>query len=193
MAPITFFEAYNLVIGSLTAIGLLYLLYSQRFVLEYRRFLTILFIGFLLFSIGGPLADLFAPDWAHLVHGVAAMFAILGLYDPVHNDLRTNDWAKLLFRDPGVVRDPAEWMVSMDEEILELFHSTDLVLSPSIIAYNLDYSREAVSRRLGKLCEHGFAEKVERGRYRMTEFGEQYYKLYPETVNVNNRSRMNDS
>ena len=64
----------------------------------------------------------------------------------------------------------------MDDEILELFHSTHLMLTPSIIAYNLDRSREEVNRRLIELVDHGLVERVDRGKYRITEFGEQYLR-----------------
>jgi Mn-dependent DtxR family transcriptional regulator len=65
-------------------------------------------------------------------------------------------------------------MVPMDDAILSLFHSSDLVLTPAIIAYNIDYSREEVNRRLRKLEEADLVEKVGRGKYRMTPNGEAY-------------------
>jgi DNA-binding transcriptional ArsR family regulator len=168
------YQLYNLAVGVLSAIGLVYLAYSQRFVLGYRRFFYLIIAGFLVFSIGGPLADLFAPSLTHAVHGFAALLVIFGLYDPVHNDLRKDEWARLLLQEPSELRHPGEWMVPMDDELLELFHSVDLVLTPSIIAYNIDRSREEVNRRLSELEEHGLVERVERGKYRITDLGERY-------------------
>lgn len=173
-AVMTPFTAYNLVMGLFTALGIGYLLYSQQFLMRYRRFLYLLVLGFLLFSVGGPLTGLVYPDWVHLVHGMAALLVVLALYNPVHNDLREEEWVRLLFEDPGQVRHPREWMRPIDERILELFHSSDLVLSPSIIAYNIDYSSKEVNRRLSTLTDHGFIERVERGKYRMTDIGELY-------------------
>lgn len=170
------FELYNLAVGLLSGIGLVYLAYSQRFVIGYRRFIYLLIIGFLVFSIGGPLVDIFAPALAHAVHGIAALFVILGLYDPVHNDLRKDEWARLIVRDPRELRHPGEWMVPMDDEILELFHSAHLVLTPAIIAYNIDRSREEVNRRLSQLQEEQLVERVERGKYRITALGEEYLR-----------------
>ena len=168
------FQLYNLAVGVLSGAGLLYLAYSQRFVVGYRRFFHLLIVGFLVFSVGGPLVDLFAPGMTHAVHGVAAVFVILGLYDPVHNDLRKDEWARLLLQEPSELRHPGEWMVPMDDEILELFHSAHLVLTPAIIAYNIDRSREEVNRRLSELEERDLVERVERGKYRITPRGEQY-------------------
>ncbi|PWG74971.1 hypothetical protein DF186_15135, partial [Enterococcus hirae] len=91
---------------------------------------------------------LLAPTWVHAVHGTAALFIVLGLYDLIHNNLRTTEWAKFILSDPAMIRTPDEWMTPMDEEILELFHSNDLILTPTIIAYNTAHSRESVSRRL---------------------------------------------
>ena len=170
------FQLYNLAAGALSAVGLLYLAYSQRFVVGYRRFFYLLIAGFLVFSVGGPLADLFAPTMAHAVHGLSALFVVLSLYDPVRNDLRKDEWARLLLREPSDLRHPGEWMVPMDDEILELFHSAHLVLTPSIIAYNIDRSREEVNRRLAALEERELVQRVERGKYRITPFGEQYLR-----------------
>jgi biotin operon repressor len=168
------FVVYDLFVGVFAAAGLVYLFYIQRYVIEYQDFLYFLLAGFLVFSIGGPLAELFIPNWSHAVHGVAALFVILALYNPVHNDLRKDEWAKLVLQDPAWIRHPAEWMTPMDDRVLELFHTSDLVLTPAIIAYNIDYSRGEVNRRLAELETHGFVEKVERGKYRLTEQGEQY-------------------
>lgn len=170
------FVVFNLTAGVLAIVGLIYLLYVQRFVVEFHRFLTYLLAGFFVFSIGGPLVELFAPDLMHAVHGVAALFVVFALYSPVHNDLRKEEWAQLVLRDPEWIRHPAEWMTPMDNRILELFHSAELVLTPAIIAHNIDYSREEVNRRLSELREHGFVERVERGKYRLTEPGEQYLR-----------------
>lgn len=179
------FQLYNLLMGLAAVVGLAYLGYSQRFVVSYRRFIYFLFTGFFVFSVGGPLFDLFLPDWTHVVHGVAALFVILGLYDPVHNDLRKTEWAELVVREPAELRNPGERMVPMDDEILELFHTSALVLTPAIIAYNIDRSREEVNRRLTELVEHGLVERVGRGKYCITELGERYLQgefvvTYPE-------------
>ncbi len=169
-------ELYNLALGLLSGLGLVYLAYSQRFIVGYRRFFHLLIAGLLVFAVGGPLADLVAPTLSHAVHGLAAVLVVLGLYDPVHNDLRKDEWARLLVREPSDLRHPGEWMVPMDDEILELFHSAHLVLTPAIIAYNIDHSREEVNRRLTALVEHGLVERVERGKYRITQLGEEYLR-----------------
>lgn len=72
------------------------------------------------------------------------------------------------------MRRPADWMRPMDDRILEALQSCGLVLSPSIIAFNIEKSREAVTRRLAELTTHGLVERVERGKYRITDDGEQY-------------------
>lgn len=168
------FQLYNVVTGVLSAVGLVYLAYAQRSVVGYRRFFHLLITGLLVFSVGGPFVDLVAPDYNHAVHGLAALLVVLGLYDPVRNDLRKDEWARLLLQEPSELRHPGAWMVPMDDDILELFHSVHLVLTPAIIAYNIDRSREEVNRRLTELEEHGLVEREERGKYRITQLGEQY-------------------
>lgn len=168
------FQLYNLFVGGLSAVGFLYLLLHDRSFGSYRRFVYVLVLGILIFALGGPLVDIVAPAWSHAVHVVSAVLVIYGLYNPIRNDLRRDEWATLILTDPRVIRPSPEWMAPMDDVILELFQTTDLVLTPSIIAYNTGYSREAVNRRLGELTDRGFLDRVERGKYRITEFGRQY-------------------
>lgn len=72
------------------------------------------------------------------------------------------------------MRQPADWMRPMDDRILEVLQTAGITLSPAIIAYNLDMSREAVNRRLAGLAERGLVRKIERGRYEIDSSGEQY-------------------
>lgn len=72
------------------------------------------------------------------------------------------------------MRQPADWMTPMDDRILEVLQSAGIVLSPSIIAYNLGKSREAVSRRLAELSNAGLVRKLERGKYEITSRGSNY-------------------
>lgn len=168
------FQIYNLALGGMAAVGLLYLLFRTSFVDAYRSFVHLMVAGLTLFAVGGPIVDIVAPAWSHLIHGIAAVLVILGLYNPVHNRLRREEWAGLLLRDPSLMRQPSAWMTPMDDDILEIFRTTDLVLTPAIIAYNTGYSREEVNRRLSELDDHGFVERVERGKYRITDVGAAY-------------------
>nr|WP_238392144.1 winged helix-turn-helix domain-containing protein [Halorussus amylolyticus] len=65
-------------------------------------------------------------------------------------------------------------MNQTDDYILEILDESDLILSPSIIAVNLDYTRNWVSKRLGKLREAGLVERLNEGHYRITEKGREY-------------------
>lgn len=130
--------------------------------------------GLLLYGVGGPISELFFPPVLHWVHGVAGLFAIAGLYSPVHDDLNKSPWEQLLLDESTDGRRHAEWMVPMDDGILDVLYSSSLVLSPVIIAYNTEYSREEVNRRLTKLEANGFVERVERGKYRLAARGERY-------------------
>ena len=176
MEELTPFRAYDLLISLVVGLELVYLLYAESSVAGYRRPLLVTVSGLVLFVVGGSVTEVVVPGLLHWVHGLAALLVILGLYSPVHNDLRKEEWARLLLHEPSQIRRPADWMTPMDDSILELFHSSELVLTPAIIALNIDHSREEVNRRLGKLDAHGLVEKVDRGKYRMTELGEQYLR-----------------
>lgn len=67
-----------------------------------------------------------------------------------------------------------DWLTDMDEEILEVL-STNLTLSPSIIAENIDRSREGVSNRLNSLQAGGLVRKIDRGKYNITDEGLRVY------------------
>lgn len=168
------FTLYNLILGLITGVGVLYFLFLKRTTVEYHRFLLVTVSGLLLFLLGGPVTELVAPELVHWVHSIASLLVILGLYDPLKKDLRNDAWADALLGEASRVRDPADWMLPIDDAILSLFHTTDLVLTPSIIAYNIDYSRDEVNRRLVELEKRGFVTKIERGKYQITALGRGY-------------------
>lgn len=168
-APLTW---YNLVIGVLTGIGLAYFRYSNPTVAPYRRLPLAILSGLLLLLIGGPIAELFFHSFVHWVHALASVLVVLGLYDLVQNNNRQRILAELVLKDPVEARLQPDWMLPIDEQILQLFHTNDLVLSPSIIAYNTKYSRSEVNRRLIELESHSFISKIDRGKYRIENRGE---------------------
>lgn len=174
MHPTDLFLVYNVFVGIVSGGGFVYLFTRIRIEDPYRPFIRLLVLGLLVFLVVGPLVDLLIPQFLHVVHALSAILVTVGLYHPLANDLRQDDWAAIILQDPRLVRHPNAWMTPMDDDILELFHSTDLVLTPSIIAYNTGYSREEVNRRLGVLTDHGLMHRVERGKYRITERGEEY-------------------
>ncbi|ELZ18957.1 hypothetical protein C478_00725 [Natrinema thermotolerans DSM 11552] len=72
------------------------------------------------------------------------------------------------------MRQPGEWMqLPTDERILEILDS-GLLLSPQVIAKNIDKSRVHVNRRLSVLVEYGLVTRVERGYYEIAGPGVQY-------------------
>jgi len=49
-----------------------------------------------------------------------------------------------------------------------------MILSPAVIALNIDKSRGEVNRRLSTLVEYGLVTRVKRGYYEITANGKQY-------------------
>ena len=73
------------------------------------------------------------------------------------------------------MRQPASWMqLPIDERILEALASSGMILSPSVIAINIEKSRSQVNRRLSVLVEYGLVARVKRGYYEITSDGEAY-------------------
>ena len=69
--------------------------------------------------------------------------------------------------------DRPDWMSKSQYRILEALADAEIlaVQSPALIAYNLDLSRQHVSRSLRALVDRGLVEKVDTGKYRITEAG----------------------
>lgn len=65
-------------------------------------------------------------------------------------------------------------MTQGDERILEFLHEKDIVASPSVIAANIDYTAEYISRRCRKLTDASLLQRVDPSNYRITDLGEQY-------------------
>lgn len=129
--------------------------------------------GLLIYSILGPFTELYFPSVLHWVHGFGALAVIGGLYIPVQNQLQNQPSAEFL--PQGDEPEKAdEWMRTIDETILQILVVSDLILTPAVVAYNIDYSRDEVNRRLRRLEEDGFVERVERGKYRVTDLGKRY-------------------
>lgn len=55
-----------------------------------------------------------------------------------------------------------------------LLDESGLLLTPATIAVNLDYTRNWVSRRLGRLLDAGLVERTDSAHYRITELGQDY-------------------
>ena len=72
------------------------------------------------------------------------------------------------------MRPRVSWMNQTDDRILLLLEESGLMLSPAVIAANLEYTRGWVSKRLRKLLEAGLVEKSQSSYYEITERGEQY-------------------
>lgn len=65
-------------------------------------------------------------------------------------------------------------MTQGDDRILETLAESNLILSPSVIAINTEYSRNYINKRMAILRENGLVERVKDGYYQITERGRAY-------------------
>lgn len=72
------------------------------------------------------------------------------------------------------MRPRVEWMNQTDDRILEILDESGLILSPAVIAINLEYNRSWVSRRISKLVDAGLVETINEGYYQITDLGLDY-------------------
>ncbi|MFB6074556.1 MAG: helix-turn-helix domain-containing protein [Haloarculaceae archaeon] len=161
---------YTHTLGVTEAAGFLYLIYRKR--LEFLRdpMLALPVLGLFLFVVVEIGVGHLPPLVVHIGHTVAAVLVALGLAS-----LLVRWWSVRPATDP-VPRDGErpDWMTDLDDEILRLLDASDIVLSPALISYNLGYSRESVNRHLRRLEDHGYVERVDRGKYELSAAGREH-------------------
>jgi DNA-binding transcriptional ArsR family regulator len=67
--------------------------------------------------------------------------------------------------------EPPDWITDLDREILALLGNSQIILTPSVIAKNIDRPRSSISRRINTLEAGGLVEKPERGHYQISAEG----------------------
>lgn len=72
------------------------------------------------------------------------------------------------------MRPRIDWMTQADERILEFLLEKDIVCSPGVIAANLDYNSNYISRRCRKLTKGRLIQPADATNYRITELGERF-------------------
>ena len=72
------------------------------------------------------------------------------------------------------MRPRVSWMNQTDDRILEALDESDMLLTPAVLAKNLDYTRTWISNRLQKLLDVGLVENPDKSYYRITELGRAY-------------------
>lgn len=72
------------------------------------------------------------------------------------------------------MRPRVDWMTQGDERIMEFLYEKDIVASPSVIAANIDYTNEYISRRCRVLADAELLQRIDASNYRLTDFGEQF-------------------
>lgn len=66
------------------------------------------------------------------------------------------------------------WMSPADYEILLFFEEHDIIVSPKILAINIEYDRQYVSKRCNELAENDLLDNPDSGVYQLSEFGRQF-------------------
>ena len=72
------------------------------------------------------------------------------------------------------MRPRVDWMTQADERVLEFLYEKDIVASPSVIAANINYTQEYLSRRCRKLTDAGLLQRIDASNYRVTDLGERF-------------------
>ncbi|MFH5800443.1 MarR family transcriptional regulator [Haladaptatus sp. CMAA 1911] len=66
------------------------------------------------------------------------------------------------------------WMSPIDYEILLFFEEHDILVSPKVLALNIDYNRQYTSKRCRTLTEKGILSQKSNGVYELSEKGRQF-------------------
>jgi len=67
-------------------------------------------------------------------------------------------------------------MAPVDYEIMLFFDEHAILVSPRVLAVNIGYDRQYVSKRCRKLSTAGLLTAVDTGLYQLTDTGDSYLK-----------------
>lgn len=165
----------NFAASLLVLTGLFYLLEAEvrRLSFGWQPVLLVLGVGLVVAEAG--LRLFVASEGTHAVHTVAALLLVLALYDPVENRLRREEWVDLLSRDPAI-EDAATELSPADEAVLGLLARTRIVLTPELVAANLDGVPSHPRAALERLADGPFVERAGDARYRITPLGAKFVR-----------------
>lgn len=84
------------------------------------------------------------------------------------------------------MRPRIEWMTRSDDRTLEFLHEKEIVASAGVIAANIDYNPNYISRRCRRLADAELIQRIDSSNYRLTDLGEQYLSgdLDPDELDV---------
>lgn len=78
---------FDFAAGAVAAVALASLLYAETVAVHYPRFFRTVLVGLLVFAETGPVIGTVAPAFIHAVHGIAGLFATVGLYGLLQGEL----------------------------------------------------------------------------------------------------------
>ena len=155
---------YTHVLGAIEAGGFVYLFYQYRDDFERNPVLVFPVFGLLLFVVIETVMDELSAPLVHAGHAVSAASVAVGLSYLLVKAARNG-----ASPGPYLLGVRPNWMTEMDDRILSFLDASGTILTPAVVAYNLEYSRESVNRHLRKLERRGLVERVDRGKYRIGE------------------------
>lgn len=155
---------YTHVLGAIETVGFAYLFYRYRADFERNPVLVYPVFGLLLFVVVETVIDGLSAPVVHAAHAVSAASVAVGLSYLLVKAARTGSSP-----GPYLLGVRPSWMTAMDDDILTFLDGSDTILTPAVVAYNLEYSRESVNRHLRRLERRGLVERVDRGKYRIGE------------------------
>lgn len=159
----------NFVASLLVLTGLLYLLEAEIRRLSFGWQPVLLLVAALL-VVGETGLRLFVTGGAHAVHALAALLLVLALYDPRASRLRREEWLALLVRDPETGLDEAA-PAPLEADVLRLLARARIVLTPELVAENLDADEASPTEALERLAAGPFVERADGDKYRITPLG----------------------
>jgi len=86
----------------------------------------------------------------------------------------TTDFSALPVGHREQMVEQVPWMAPVDYEILLFFDKHPIIVSPRVLAVNIEYDRQYVSKRCRALTEAGLLTAVDTGLFELTETGQTY-------------------
>lgn len=165
----------NELLSLLVLAGLLYLLDFEVRRLAYGWEPVAVTVAAILLVLESGLRGFVSAN-THVIHAVAAFVLVIALYDPVRNRIRIEEWADLLLRHP-LVGPASEQYSPRERRVLELLADSNLVLTPEVVAENLNQGEAGTAASLEQLAADYLLETVDLKKYRITPLGRRYLRV----------------
>lgn len=168
----------NVVLSVVVLAGIFYLLDVELKGESFRWYSLCLGVSVVLIVGEAGIREFLAGP-THVVHAVAIILLVAGLYDPFENRVRTEEWLDLMLQSVDATETQ---LTPTDRRVLEVLASAGIVLTPELISSNVDGIEDEVSARLERLADQHLVYPTNQRKVHITPLGERLIRRESKTT-----------